>query len=173
MNIISIDSSKVSTGLYIKLKDKAFSMCIDTHGMTDKEAYIFIQGKMQNIIEKYKIEVAFIEDYPFNTKNSRSVTVLAEIKGIIMAELYKRNVYVIKVPIPTWQGLCKGVLPKKSAKKKYLEHVEKYYNKKFKTTDEADAYMIIIVMYLIYKGLTKTDGHVKLQKKMRALGKLF
>lgn len=174
MNIISIDPSKSATGICIKHENKIISDVIGTKGLSEEKAYVIIAKRIEEIIKKYNIQVALIEGYAWSKNVNRSFSIMAEVKGIILNELYKKNVKVITVPIKTWQMLCKGILPKKKeGHKKYLDYVKVNYKKEFNTVDQADAYLILNCMYLIWNGLIKTNEHIRLQKQMQAIGEVF
>lgn len=173
MNIISIDSAKAHIGIYIKTNKEYHETITTTKLNNDNEKYQHIYIRITDLCLDNKIEVAFLEDYPFSIGNSRSITALAEVKGIILLALYNQNIKIIKVNPSTWQAMVKLELPKKQKAKVYIEAVNKFYNKSFESTDECDAYMMLISMYYIYKGVVKTDSHLKLQKKMMAVGDIF
>ncbi|GAG89299.1 unnamed protein product, partial [marine sediment metagenome] len=116
MNIISIDPSKASTGVYIKTDIEVYKSTISTNGMSENIGYRHISGIIKSSLDYYNIEVAFLEDYPYKLKESRSNTVMAEVKGIIKYALYSRNIPIILVPISTWKALCKGAFPQAGSK---------------------------------------------------------
>ena len=174
MNIISIDPAKANIGIYIKSGKKEHYTTINTtKEKTTKDKYLHIQKSIRELVKQYNIQVAFIEDYAYSIIRSQSVTKLAEVKGILLAVMYEHNIEVVKVNIQTWKGLAKVKLPDKARKKDYINIVNSYYKKQFKTTDECDAYMIALAMYSVYKGVIKTDSHLILQKKMKEIGKIF
>lgn len=174
MNIISIDPSLSSTGVYIKLDKEGISRSIVTTKLkTESEKYNYIYDELKKLILEYDIKVCFIEDYAFNYKNSRSITRLAEVKGIITFLMYRYNIDVLKVPIMTWKSLAHFIPADNKASKGYTKKINKYYKKEFQTSDECDAYLILVAMYYIYKGVCKVDSHLILQRKLKAMGELF
>lgn len=171
MNIISIDPSKANTGVYMKWYDREHFYTINTSKLkTEAEKYQKIWNEIYLNCQAYDMKMAFIEDYAYS--GHRSMTSLAEVKGIILFALYNNNIPVIKVTPSTWQALCKLDLPK-TKNKEYVNQVNQFYKKDFKTSDECDAYMMLVSMCYIWKGVIKTDSHLKLQKKMKAIGEIF
>jgi Holliday junction resolvasome RuvABC endonuclease subunit len=173
MNIISIDSSKSNTGIYIKSKHEHYTTICTTKLKTEKEKYIFIHDEFRKLCEKHQIEIAFLEDYAFSRfGNSSSVSSSGEVKGIIMYILYSLSIPVIKVSPTTWKMLSRLALPKKK-NKKYVADVNTFYRKTFSTPDECDAYMMLLSMFYIWQGLIKTDSHLKYKKQMSNIGDIF
>lgn len=171
MNIISIDPSKANTGIYIKTnKDEYFCTISTKKQKTEAEKYKMIYETFYYNCKTHGIKMAFIEDYAYS--GHRSMTSLAEVKGIILLALYNNNIPVIKVAPSTWQALCKLDLPR-TKNKEYVNQVNQFYKKDFKTSDECDAYMMLVSMCYIWKGAVKTDSHLKLQKKMKGIGQIF
>lgn len=174
MNIISIDSAKANIGIYIRKGNSELYTTINTtKKKTKADKYLHIRNEMKRLCEENKIKLAFLEDYTFSVKRSQSVTSLAEVKGLILITLYELDISVIMVNPSTWKAMCKLALPSKKNKKEYVDSVNAYYKKMFKSTDECDAYLMLLSMYYICKGVVKTDSHLILQKKMKAFGNIF
>jgi Holliday junction resolvasome RuvABC endonuclease subunit len=175
MNIVSIDSAKANIGIFIiseKTKIEISTTISTTTKKTNAEKYLHIKKSIEKLCQENNIEVAFIEDYTYSIKRSQAVTSLAEVKGIILVTLYEFKIPVIKVNPQTWKAMAKLSLPEKK-NKEYIKVVNNFYKKEFKTSDECDAYMMLLSMYYIYQGVVKTDGHLILQKKMKAIGNIF
>lgn len=168
---ISIDPSKNSTGILIATDDyhQSFTMIIDEK---DDESVYFVKiaNAIKNIIKQHKIEAAIIEDYAFSRSTHRSFTILAEIKGIILLELYKQNLKVIKIGISSWKTFSKIYETNKKSKKgkaNYINQAFLNYGLKFNSTDEVDAYLMLNACHKIFNGLGRTDSQLKLYEEVK------
>lgn len=167
MNIMTIDPGKIKTGIFIKTDSYTKSFLINnTKCKNDYEIFKNLYYEIQEIIYEHNIEIIFIEDYAFAYKKSRSVTSLGEIKGMIKSSIYtidnrvgvnKPKIYYL--PIQLWKSyINKEVRALKKKNKRYRETINKLYNKNFKSTDECDAYLMMVAIHLILKGVIKTKA---------------
>lgn len=163
MNIISIDPSKYSTGVFIQRFGQEVSFTIShTKKMTDEEVYLNIYYIFMRLFEENQFDIGFIEGYWLS--NPRGMLYLPEIGGIIKLTFAINNVPLITIPIQTWKNIVKIKIDKHKKKKEYLAVVNRRYNKEFKNIDEADAYLIYITARTIIKNTNITS---KAQKRIR------
>jgi Holliday junction resolvasome RuvABC endonuclease subunit len=171
-NTISIDSSLNGTGLYLHDKSGGSeSLTIKPKG-DRKKKMLTINESISNAIDVYDIELMIIEDYAFNVKKTRSFTILAEVQGIIKMHAYRRDIIVLEVPIFCWKTFFSN-LPKKENKKEYAKFISRRAKKEFKTTDEADAYLLFQTVKNVSKGMIWSEGHKNLIKKINEIGGIW
>jgi Holliday junction resolvasome RuvABC endonuclease subunit len=101
-------------------------------------------AKFSKIAKNTQWDLCIIEEYTFHNAQSRSVTIQAEVGGIIRACFAAYGVPILEVNTQTWKAITKMRLPKTSGydKSQYLNKVREQFGLSFKTTDEADAYMM-------------------------------
>ena len=161
MRVMAIDPSKWSTGIALYDKGVLKTLAIrPSKKLTDSEVLAEIGATIGVIAKEHGINLALIEDYAFGVRNSRSITALGEVQGVIKAALGVYFIPVISVSIPLWKSRTIGQI-KKADKKAYLDAVEKKYSHRFTTTDEADAYMI----YEAVKAIVSDARHLKDSEK--------
>jgi Holliday junction resolvasome RuvABC endonuclease subunit len=171
ISIISIDPSKRSTGIYIKTEEEEYFKTFSLPSGFVYYSPIFEYYK--NIINEYKIDLGIIEDYRFNMSATTSLTILAEIAGIIKYTFESFNIPLIIMPIQTWKkySIERGKRLFKVTKKdkaEYIDYVKEKYNKIVETPDQADAYMIYFALKQIVEkkeNLTDTDKRIREQIK--------
>ena len=162
--IIGLDLSLTSTGVAVYDED---TDCITTDVIktcnkhTDTERYYTILHRISNyFISK---NVFFIEGYSFGSfSKSSSMSKLIELGGIIKYDLWLKGVPYIKVPPTT---LKKFITGKGNAKKEDIKlAVYKKYGREFKTSDEADAFSLVVlgIKYCKtpsdkFKGITQSE----------------
>lgn len=140
-NTVSVDPSLKSTGIYYSKLNKCFSL-------DSKESNRFKQ--LENILIYFKDcflnqEILLIEDYAFS-RNSRSVTIMAEVGGIIRACAAVNNLKIFEIPSTFWKKhSCFGKTRKKvskAEKKDYIQYSSFITGLSYKNPDEADAHLI-------------------------------
>lgn len=142
-DIIAVDPSLRSTGVYIAAEDYCFT--IKTNPEEDRIKTLSDLMRKWTGIFNDGGQLLLIEDYAFS-RNSQSVTKLAEVGGIIRAAAGEFNMQIIEVPSTFWKFWTKQSLaPDKKNTKAYCEYFNDKYGRNFNTTDEVDA-------FLIYKG---------------------
>ena len=94
-------------------------------------------------------DLCIVEDYAFSggsptEKNSRSVTIQAEVGGIARGLFRARRVPIIEVPIGVWKAVTGVRLKKETAGERaaYIWTVKNLYGRTFETTDECDAFLL-------------------------------
>ena len=176
MNILSIDPSSHSTGTYSRVNGKNYflSLCYD-----GKKGHNQILAALNEYFRerctKKIYDVAFIEGYAL-AKMSRSTHTQPELGGAIKAAITSNGVPIITVGIMTWKWLTIGHEIKKPHDEKeaveYIEAVNKEYDIRCYTPDEADAYMIYYACVKILKEQCKmTDARVKIRDQLLEIKK--
>jgi Holliday junction resolvasome RuvABC endonuclease subunit len=173
MNIISVDSSLSCSGWFLKVNGyetigtvKNASVCTHSQARTN------IYESFKEIIDGKSIDVCFMEGYSFNPRNPVKAAILVEVGGIVKLVMDHAGIPVLVIPPKSWKSHTIGnEIDKSKSKRKYLNAVKEKYNREFKTTDEADAYMI----YLAFRKIAKKTKQLKpYEKEIRtALGALI
>jgi Holliday junction resolvasome RuvABC endonuclease subunit len=165
MNIISIDPSKSSTGIYKTFKGAFQSYCIkNKQKVSQADALKVIADKLVEEFRAVNYTFGMIEGYGINSKNKYSITVIPEIVGVIRLMFRLYDIPLITVPVQTWKRITGIKVDKKKFKGKYLEVVNRKYNMDFSTTDEADAFLIYTTVREICKKTKRlTDSEIKIR----------
>lgn len=147
MKVVAFDPSLVATGVWIDSREE--SLVIRT---SDKDSRFRRLGQLHQqvvrILQEERPDLVAVEGYAFGIKNSRSLTVQAEVGGIIRSVATILGARVIEVPTTTWRSKILGShmvrVKKKTAVERavYLGVVKTTCGRRFSTCDEADAYMI-------------------------------
>lgn len=146
MRVVSIDPSLRSLGMFF-MEDGEFNSSVLQHSIRDFPDRIEIYRKMCLRFARESSlgwDLLIVEGYSMAEKSSSSVTGQAEIGGLIRGLFAARNVPIVEVQIPTWQSVTKTTLKKGNsmATSDYLNDVVRKFGIRFKTTDEADAFLI-------------------------------
>lgn len=176
MNKMAIDPGKKSLGIYINKDNNQDISLVIKSNKNESEKIIFqrIKETIEFLIKEHNIYLIFIEGYAISKfGKSISTPYLVEIIGIIKAVIATSKICkgYITVPISTWKSMFKS-LPKYK-NKKYIEMVNKMFTKEFNSTDEVDAYLIMVSMYFIWKGVIKTNTQLKLRTEMQKFGSVW
>ena len=134
MNIISVDPGFRSMGLFFSEGGLEYSSGmgnpVGMAGMDRRRYYGFIAKEFNRYAKKN--DLLIIENYAFG-KTDRSVTILAEIGGIIRGMFSAQDKPIIEMPIPTWKSICgiKDLKYSKKNKKEYLAAINDRFDKSF------------------------------------------
>jgi Holliday junction resolvasome RuvABC endonuclease subunit len=148
MNIISIDFSKVSTGIFtcVNKKESWHTIKIkDSIKLPD--ALCILYDKIGKLLDDKKYDYGLIE-WIYRGES------LLKISGVICLVFAQHKVPLVQVPAMTWKSIldmCK--VDKKHNLDKYLDGIKTIYGRSFATTDEADAFL----MYHAVKNIENTD----------------
>ncbi len=170
MNIISIDPSKYSIGLFYKVDGEEFSDLIQSkRSETNEQIFCKVYNRISLLLSCNKFHFGLIEGYGFNPKNKSGMTTLAEICGIIKLVFARNEIPLIVIPVQVWKKYTIGKVDKKK-KDKYLELINNKYDKDFETTDEADAYLFYVTAKIICKTITiMSDAATYIKRSLQAI----
>lgn len=154
LRIISIDPSLRSSGVFICEAGKCRAYSIQR-----KEERLDLLGWYARHfarIAKEGFDLCLIEGYSMGSHSS-SVTVQAEVGGVIRACFSANRIPIIEVAPMTWKsitGLAKLKLPKVSVqdKREYINHCIEEFSFTFDTTDECDAFYIFWAVVQMSRG---------------------
>jgi len=179
LRIISIDPSLISTGVYSFDRGHGQSFAIRTRGKDRADRLVGIHDGLTHHISQTTYDIALVEDYAYSIKGSQSLTALGEVRGVVIMTLRQWAVPAVDLNIAIWKNFTIGgelELDGKTKKKwnkktrdgreAYLSRVHDLYGRTFKTTDEADAYMMFRATGRILLGAAKTKAAKKLAKTM-------
>lgn len=146
LNVISIDPSLRSTGVYVNapIAEEEYSEAITPKGTRNRLLAILLgrietcmYPELANVIDICLIEKQFMNN------------VQQMVYGIIIASIARLGIKIIEVQPRVWQAITGMGAPLSNYDKKtesgrsmYLVAVKFMYGKLFETTDEADAYMM-------------------------------
>lgn len=165
MNIISIDFSKISTGVYTNINGKESSFAIKIKSSVKlPDVICIIYNEFTKILDDNSYDYGLIEWIYRGTS-------LLKISGVICLAFAQHKIPLVEIPTMTWKsvlGICR--LDKKHGHDKYMLFVKTKYGKVFETTDEADAYM----MYQVVKQICKetkviTPAATKIREQIKKI----
>ena len=167
MNIISIDPSMRSTGVYCRVNGKEYSYSLkNPKRMTREKVLESTYSFFNALLCSAKYAFGLIEGYAYNTSNRQGLYNLIEMVGVIRLCCSNYSVPLVTIGISTWKAMTIKHMKKNNKNQKlyYIETVATKYGKRFSTTDEADAYLI----YTAAKDLCKkTKGLSDAQRKIK------
>lgn len=156
MNVISIDFSKTSTGIFMRIDNKESSQTIHNDVNTSQQAAIEkIYTIIRILLTKNKFHFGLIENYGYNPKQMKTFILMCEISGVIRLAFKQCETPLIAIRPMTWKSQTIGtkINYKKKDPDKYIQLVGEKYGKFFANTDEADAYLI----YMAAREIAKND----------------
>lgn len=140
LDIIAVDPSLRSTGVYVVNEDTTYT--IKTDPDEDRTKTLSDLMRTWNTIFNQGGQLLLIEDYAYSC-NSQSTTKLAEVGGIIRAVAGEYDMLIVEIPSTFWKFWTKQAeAPDKKNTKAYCEYFEKKYDRPFSSTDEVDAFLI-------------------------------
>lgn len=170
MNIISVDPSMRSTGVYCRVDGREYSYLFKNPARMTREEVLESTYKAFNaLLCSARYMFGLIEGYAYDTSNRRGLYSSVEMVGVIKLCFANYGVPLITIEIPTWKSMTIGHMKKnkKSQKLLYVETVAKKYGKRFGTTDEADAYLIYRAVKEIGKKVRNlSDTQRKIKSKI-------
>ena len=177
LRIISIDPSLISTGVYCFNRGHGQSFTIKTRGKDRADRLVGIYEGLSHHISQITYDLALVEDYAYSVlrpgKGSATLTSLGEVRGVLLMALRQWAIPVVDLNITIWKTLTMGHSGDKQPEKKtkagreaYLAKVHELYVRTFKTTDEADAYMMFRATGRIMLGAARTKAMKKLAKEI-------
>ena len=171
MKVISLDPSLRSFGIYYNRDGERSSETISLPNSYDRLDVLAILTYRFAAISKEGWDLVIVEAYAYGRANSRSITVQAEIGGLVRGLFGVRKVPIIEVPIGVWKSVT-GIREKKGTathKSDYLNAVHKLFGERFTTTDEADAMMIYQTVKTCGMKPATIAGAVKIRQRLEDL----
>ena len=147
MDIAAFDPSLSATGVWIEKQQVSHLITTDKR-QSRFERLGHIHQAVVRLLKEARPEVVAVEGYAFGISNSRSITVQAEVGGIIRSVAQVLGCHVIEVPTASWKSKVMGrdmIRAKKGTKVEralYLGFVKQISGRQFNSCDEADAWMI-------------------------------
>ncbi|ADX42584.1 hypothetical protein [Tetrasphaera phage TJE1] len=143
MRIISLDPSLRSFGIFYNEDGEVNSEVIQRE---EKDRMDVLGWFCLKFAKEARLgwDLLIVESYAFGSANSRSITVQAEIGGLVRGLFSAYGVPIIEVPIGTWKSVT-GISMKKGTpmhESDYLNAIVTKFGVRFKTVDEADAYLL-------------------------------
>lgn len=155
LNFVIVDPSLRSSGVLVCRDGK-----ISTYAIQRKTPRLETLGyylcHFAHLAKERKWDMLVIEEYAFS-RQSQSVTVAAEIGGIIRACFASYKIPIIEMPISTWKSIT-GIKMKKASvqdKRDYINAVIEKFGMELDTTDEADAFLMFYSIAMISRGVVK------------------
>ena len=143
MNVISIDFSKVRTGIFTKIDGRASSLSIENKAkISNEKALVNVYQAFTVILDNQKYNFGLIEGYAFNFRRPSGISVMAEIAGVIKLSFAERKIPLITIPVQVWKSLTISNIDKTKNPDLYFAEIKKKYGMDFVIEDEADAFLI-------------------------------
>lgn len=172
--ILAIDPSLKCTGYYYSYCDREGYGIISAGSKADRHTCLWtVKMEIAHINSIMNgVDILLIEDYAYSKfGGSNAVTALAEVAGIIKAEVLAYGGKVFEIPSKTWKSIVgwktlKKV--KKAEKEFYIRATETIFKRRFETPDECDAFMIFLSFSHICQGIgVRTQGYLNLYKQIQ------
>ena len=137
---LGIDLSLTGTGLSVVKDDKLlFSECYKPKNKSGPDRLIEIRHKVSEVIDKYQPELICLEGYSFGSRG-RAVFQTGELGGLIRVLLHKTGIKWLEIPPSQVKKFATGA--GNCGKDIVLQQVYKRWGMEFKTSDEADAFVL-------------------------------
>lgn len=169
LNFIVIDPSLRSSGVLVCRDGK-----ISTYAIQRKTPRLYTLGwylcHFAKLAKERSWDFLTIENYAFS-KHSSSVTVAAEIGGVIRACFAAHNVPVIEMESTIWKSIT-GIKMKKTSvqeKSDYRNAVIEKFGMELDTTDECDAYLMFYSLAMISRGTVKNGIGANIRSELERL----
>jgi len=175
LNFIIVDPSLRSTGVLVCRDGK-----VSTYAIQRKEDRLKVLGwyikHFAFLAKERKWDFLLIENYAFGA-SSRSVTIQAEIGGIIRACFSSYSIPIIEIACTTWKSIT-GIKLKKnsvSEKREYKNAVIEKYGMELDSTDEIDTYLMLVAISAISRGKFKRtqEGAGVIKEELERLKVVF
>ena len=140
MLALGIDLSLTGTGLsVVEGNELHFSECYKPKAKTGPERLIEIRHKVLETIVIYQPKLICLEGYSFGSKG-RGVFQTGELGGVIRVLLHKSDTSWLEIPPSQVKKFAAGM--GNCGKDIVLQQVYKRWGMEFKTSDEADAFIL-------------------------------
>ena len=168
MNVISVDPGVTSSGFFVFEYGRERSVCLkrdvddDRPTFSPNPQYWYLTRLRQRVSELSACSsMAIVESYPFTMDASRTAYAI-EAGGVVREVLTAMHVPILVMPIPVWKAAVRLKLPKKGRStgddERYLSEVERRFDRRFGTTDEADAFLMYVAALAIWRGEYATEA---------------
>ena len=140
---MTVDPSLRSTGICVVHRGHKTTCVINTKGLDRVDALIYIYDNMRGLLVESNVffPLVVVEGYSFGSMGNAFTKVIEAGAAVRMA-CYQSQITVVEVPPSRWK---KEAVLKGNANKKYIqEYVAENHQKKFATTDECDAWCILL-----------------------------
>lgn len=170
IQFVVVDPSLRSSGVLLYDQGR-----IKTYAIQRKETRIEVLGwyvkHFSMLAKKTSWDFLCIEDYSFNSRSS-SVTIQAEVGGIIRSCFSAFHIPIVEMPIQTWKAttgirLAKNTLSQKSD---YTNAVAEKTGHRVDTTDEADTLLMYYTLRKISESVAKSNASVKIKRQLEDIG---
>lgn len=169
------DPSLTATGVWIDNESR--SVVIRTGKDKSRiERLAQIHERVTCLLSETRPALVVCEGYAFGVQNSKSMTVQAEVGGIIRSLASVLGAQVFEVAPIQWKSAVMGkdmIRAKKGTKLErmlYLGFVKALSNIEFETCDEADAWMIgAYIKRVLENKVRRTDAALRLYKELSVL----
>lgn len=169
LNFVVIDPSLRSSGVLVCRDGK-----VSTYAIQRKTPRLQTLGwylcHFAKLAKERQWNFIAIEEYAFSRQSS-SVTVAAEIGGIIRACFSSYNIPILEMPIQTWK-LITGIKMKKASvqdKRDYINAVIEKFGMECDTTDECDAFLMFYSIAMISRGTVKKGVGANIRSELERL----
>ena len=140
MIVLGIDLSLTGTGLSVVEGDRLlFSECYKPKNKSGPTRLIEIRHKVSETIDKYQPELICIEGYSFGSRG-RALFQIGELGGLIRVLLHKTGIKWLEITPSQVKKFAAGV--GNCGKDIIMQQVYKRWGMEFKTSDEADAFVL-------------------------------
>ena len=137
---LGIDLSLTGTGLsVVDGEDLIFSECYKPKNKSGPDRLIEIRHKVSETIDKYQPGLICLEGYSFGSRG-RAVFQTGELGGLVRVLLHKTGIKWIEIPPSQVKKFATGM--GNCGKDIVLQQVYKRWGMEFKTSDEADAFIL-------------------------------
>jgi len=164
LNIISIDPSLRSTGVFMSRKGKCESYAIQKKSPRIETLGYFVRHFAQ-VAKQTKWDLCIVENYSLASRSS-AVTIMAEIGGIIRACFAANDIPILEITPMTWKSIAGLNAWEKASGKKlkklttadrtlYREVCFDRFGFSMDTTDETDAF------YMLWTAVACSRGSFK------------
>ena len=140
MVVLGLDPSLTGTGFSVIDNDKLlFSECYKPKNKTGPKRLIEIGCKISEVIDAYKPELICLEGYSFGSRG-RALFQIGELGGLIRVLLHKTGIKWLEITPSQVKKFAAGV--GNCGKDIIMQQVYKRWGMEFKTSDEADAFVL-------------------------------
>lgn len=140
MVVLGLDPSLTGTGLSVVDNDNLlFSECYKPKNKKGPQRLIEICHKISEVIDAYQPELICLEGYSFGSRG-RALFQIGELGGLIRVMLHKTGIKWLEITPSQVKKFATGM--GNCGKDIILQQVYRRWGMEFKTSDEADAFVL-------------------------------